>query len=110
MDKVIRSGKVAVLYSPGFGAGWYTWNDKKMLWLIFHPELIDLVEQEKLVEAAELAEKIGAELYGQEEYVCTLGSRDLQIAWIDEDTLFRINEYDGSESIEFMSDESFIKA
>jgi len=27
MTKYIRDGKVAVLYSPGFGAGWSTWND-----------------------------------------------------------------------------------
>ena len=26
MQKVIRDGKVAVLYSPGYGAGWYTWS------------------------------------------------------------------------------------
>ena len=25
MEKVIRDGKVAVLYSPGYGAGWSTW-------------------------------------------------------------------------------------
>ena len=24
MEKVIRDGKVAVLYSPGYGAGWTT--------------------------------------------------------------------------------------
>jgi hypothetical protein len=28
MDKVIVNGKVAVLYSPGFGSGWYTWNQQ----------------------------------------------------------------------------------
>jgi hypothetical protein len=26
MDKVIRDGKVAVLYSPGYGAGWFSWH------------------------------------------------------------------------------------
>ena len=26
-DKVIRDGKVAVIISPGFGAGWSTWAD-----------------------------------------------------------------------------------
>lgn len=26
MKKLIRDGKVAVLVSPGFGAGWSTWN------------------------------------------------------------------------------------
>ena len=39
MEKVIRNGKVAVLVSNGYGAGWYTWNkaypeclfDKKMV-------------------------------------------------------------------------------
>ena len=27
MTKCIRDGKVAILYSPGYGAGWSTWND-----------------------------------------------------------------------------------
>ncbi len=26
IQKLSQDGKVAVLYSPGFGAGWYTWN------------------------------------------------------------------------------------
>ena len=26
-EKYIKDGKVAVAYSPGFGAGWSTWND-----------------------------------------------------------------------------------
>lgn len=25
-DKVIEDGKVAVLISPNYGAGWYSWN------------------------------------------------------------------------------------
>ena len=26
MDKLIRDNHVAVIYSPGFGGGWSTWN------------------------------------------------------------------------------------
>ena len=26
IEKVVRDGKVAVLVSPGYGAGWSTWN------------------------------------------------------------------------------------
>ena len=26
MNKLIRDGMVAVLYSPDYGSGWYTWN------------------------------------------------------------------------------------
>ena len=36
MNKLIKNGKVAVLYSPGFGAGWFTWNPT-MPELIFEP-------------------------------------------------------------------------
>jgi hypothetical protein len=28
IKKVIRDGKVAVLISDGYGAGWYSWNKK----------------------------------------------------------------------------------
>ena len=45
MEKVIRNGQVAVLYSAGFGAGWYSWNDKKEL--LFHPKLVEMVENNK---------------------------------------------------------------
>jgi hypothetical protein len=27
MNKLIRDGMVAVLYSPDYGSGWYTWNE-----------------------------------------------------------------------------------
>ena len=27
VEKLERDGKVAILYSPGYGAGWSTWND-----------------------------------------------------------------------------------
>lgn len=35
MDKVIRDGMVAVIYSPGYGAGWSSWNrDYPLLWCL----------------------------------------------------------------------------
>lgn len=42
MEKVIRDGKVAVLYSEGFGAGWSTWNEG-MNELVFHPKIVNMV-------------------------------------------------------------------
>jgi hypothetical protein len=46
MNKLIRDGLVAVLYSPGFGAGWYSWNSEHPE-ILFDPALVELVEQEK---------------------------------------------------------------
>ena len=42
VNKLIRDGKVAVLYSPNYGAGWFTWNDK-YLEILFDPEIVNLV-------------------------------------------------------------------
>jgi len=46
MEKVIRDGKVAVLISDGFGAGWYSWSSNNEA-LLFHPKLVEMVEQGK---------------------------------------------------------------
>lgn len=115
MDKVIRDGKVAVLYSPGYGAGWYTWNSARPECL-FDPEIVALVEKKDAAflnamvpvrvivkEIAALAErKWGAD----GNYFCTLGAEDLTIAWVPEGTLIRVCEYDGAESIEVVGEDS----
>ena len=94
MEKVIRNGQVAVLYSPGFGAGWYSWNSNKEL--LFHPKLVEMVENNK---QEEITEELCKELLNTNDYICVLGAKDLQIKWLDEGTVFEIDEYDGSESI-----------
>lgn len=49
MNKVIENGLVAVLYSPGYGAGWSTWNLEKELneTLLFHPSLVEMVRNNR---------------------------------------------------------------
>jgi hypothetical protein len=92
MKKVVREGKVAVLYSPGFGAGWSTWGGGPEA--IFSPEIVALVE------AGASYEEIGdaaKRLFG-EHFYCG-GATDLSIRWLDEGTQFRIKEYDGAESV-----------
>ena len=49
MIKLVRDGMVAVLYSPGFGAGWYTWN-QECTELMFDPAIVKLVEDENFDE------------------------------------------------------------
>lgn len=95
MNKVVRDGLVAVLYSPGYGAGWYTWNiglDFDGLELIFDPGLVSLVEQgdqEKILAYATLK--------WPDAYLG--GLEDLRIQWLPEGTEFRIEENDGSEVV-----------
>jgi hypothetical protein len=96
MEKVIRDGKVAVLYSPGFGAGWSTWNSEHES-MLYHPMLVDTVlsnEANWLENAEALASLIWPDAY-------LGGIGDLTVEWIPVGTLFKITEYDGSESIEY---------
>jgi hypothetical protein len=102
MEKVIKDGKVAVIYSPDYGAGWYTWNQEYPE-MLFDPTVVMFVEDGDLdkVEAY-------ATLKWPEAYIG--GLRDLKVEWIPEGTAFKINEYDGNESIEIRDGNQWIVA
>lgn len=85
--KVVRDGKVAVLVSPGYGAGWSTWGTEEAC---FWPEWVTWVEAGKPEDAMPSAP----------EGFYTGGADQLEIEWVPEGQGFRINEYDGSESLE----------
>ena len=43
MNKLEKDGKVAVMISPGFGAGWSTWNSEFRDTLLFDAEIAQAV-------------------------------------------------------------------
>ena len=105
MEKVIRDGKVAVIYAPSFGAGWYTWNEEytwkdedKFKSLMYHPDIVKKIEEDK---QSEITEEWIRELLGidPEKHICILAVGDLEIEWIPINTNFHIHEYDGSERL-----------
>jgi hypothetical protein len=107
-DRLIRDGQIAVLYSPGFGAGWSTWqhdHDVKMA-MLFDPQIADIVDQGG-ANWQEKAEAI-AQIKYPESYLG--GLQDLQVRWLPVGTQFRISEYDGSEDIETRDSVDWITA
>jgi hypothetical protein len=92
--KLFRDGKVAVLYSPQYGAGWSTWNDNKDC--IFDPDIALIVLGENEGNIKELAQRKWGE-----KYFCDLGAGELEVEWIQQGQCFDIKEYDGFESIEY---------
>jgi hypothetical protein len=94
MEKVVRNGLVAVLVSPGFGAGWSSWNPLKPE-LLFDPAVVAMVEDGTNAETitADCEAKYPDGYFG--------GSDDLIIEWVPVGTQFRVHEYDGSETLEF---------
>jgi len=96
MNKLIRDGKVAVLVSPGYGAGWSSWNPDTVE-LLFDPAIVELVEHNKWEEL---------DVYVKLKYpgIYDGGMRDLEIEWLPVGTEFIIKEHDGAETIEIKSD------
>jgi hypothetical protein len=45
MNKVVRDGKVAVIYSPHYGAGWYSWHGIPEL--LFDPAVVAMIETDR---------------------------------------------------------------
>ena len=102
MNKLSEDGKVAVLYSPGFGAGWYTWNYEYPE-ILFDPAIVKFIEKEQFDELVTYVTLKYPDIY-------TGGMKDLKVEWIPEGTLFKVNEYDGSESIEYKENDNWLVA
>ena len=88
--KLIRDGKVAVIYSPGFGAGWSTWNTDC-------PDCDTNAELAQCILDGGDREAIARKHYPEAYFG---GLDNAEIEWLPEGTNYRIDEYDGSESIE----------
>jgi hypothetical protein len=102
LRKLIQDGKVAVLVSPGYGAGWSTWNQGYPE-ILFDPAMVKLVEQDKKDEL-----RVYVELKYPE--ICKLGMDDLEVQWVREGKQFRVVEYDGNEGIEYNEEVDWIIA
>jgi hypothetical protein len=105
MDKLIKDGMVAVLYSPGFGAGWSTWSGSdsgtsSAEAMMFDRDLAEVTLAGDLDKMFAIAKaKWPDEYHG--------GLDDLRVKWVPVGAQFIIHEYDGSESVVLMDDIQF---
>lgn len=99
MNKVIKDGKVAVLISHGFGAGWYTWN-LEYPELLFHPKLVEMIEQGK---ANQIDDIWIEDNLGIKNIYCG-GASGLRIHWLPIGTAFTVEDYDGAERLMTLED------
>lgn len=103
MEKMIVDGKVAVLYSPGYGAGWSTWAHENEEAMVFDSRIVEHVLAGDFEKAGELAEKLYPGNY-------VGGAKQLDVMWLPVGTQFEITEYDGSESVEVLSEKRYLTA
>lgn len=100
MNKLIKGGKVAVVISPGYGAGWSTWNEKCAEFLLFDADIAQALLDGNKTQAMRAAKAAHPDIY------CG-GVDTLEVVWVAQGVKFTINEYDGHESILTFDDLEF---
>ena len=108
IKKMVKDGKVAVLISPEYGAGWYTWNRNKETGggeqLLFSPELVAAVlAGAKPKELVALAKDLFPDAYEG-------GAGNLEVRWLPVGAKFDVDEYDGFESLRVVDEEQWLIA
>lgn len=103
MKKKLKGGKIAVLYSSDWGAGWYSWHGIRPL--LFDPTVVEMVENN---EPTEKIKQYCRDTYGTNN--CYDGADSLDVAYVDTDERFYIKEYDGLESVVLESNFNWISA
>ena len=108
-EKLIQDGNVAVLYSPGYGAGWSSWAHEPEIaeFLLFDRRLVEAAKAEATQE--EVSEFLQT-IFGPDQYIHTGGWEKIKTAWVPVGAKFRISEYDGSESIVYYDPDDFYEA
>lgn len=97
MNIEIRDGKVyntdtnevAIIVSPGFGAGWSTWNKDVAAECLFDPDCVMAILEGK--NPSEIAEDKWNDGYWS--------GADCVVEWYPSGTQFFVDEYDGQETI-----------
>ena len=103
-----KDGKIGVLVSPGFGAGWSTWNcpqlayDKRVIEYWMGQKGIDLYNDEMMekVESQFSAWGYGNTYFG--------GYNRLKLKWVAKGEPFQISEYDGFEELKVLDMKDYI--
>ena len=101
MNKLIVDGKVAVIVSPGFGAGWSTCGDEEScLDGELAQAILDGLHEDKI---EEIAEKNWPGQYQGGLYQCV-------VKWVEQGEQFEITDYDGNESLNIIGMNRYMTA
>lgn len=103
-SRVIRDGKVAVIYQPHQGLGWY--SEHRIETLLFDPEIVDMIEND--VSGSKIYEYCYKMNYGWSvmDTICY----GLSIKWVPVSEEFRIHDSDGRETVVMKSTDQWFKA
>lgn len=116
-----KNGKVALLVSYGYGAGWSTWGDERLaydkrvveFWLAHKDDeyyMRKVRDYSYTGHEASFANMEATAFFDGIGYKDTYlgGFEGIEIEWVEPNDVWRISEYDGSEHIEKLNDAGFV--
>lgn len=120
MEKYVKNfdgiNYAAILYSPGYGAGWSTWEGKE---LAYDKRVVEWLIQNATLVKPEFPTQdiIGIDTDEFEKYLDSIGYKgvymggadDLTIYWVKTGQSIYIDEYDGLETIHFVNEMPIIE-
>lgn len=89
-ERLVKDGKVAVIISPGYGAGWSTWSSKYGEAKLFCKEMAECILSGD-GNRDEIAKRLFPDCYNSTE--------QLKVVWVEIGDRFKVEEHDGSERI-----------
>jgi hypothetical protein len=99
MNYYTKDGRIAVVLSKDYGMGWWTWHGD-LEWLT-HPELARAIDDGFLGDAQDILD----DNYGHYQYSAT----NLRVEWVDRHRKFKIEEYDGYETITYKDEINWLQ-
>lgn len=104
VEKYIKNGEVAVLVAMRYGAGFSVSNKDIAEDILFNKEYVELALRGRLEELRDILDSKYPERYFG-------GVWDLEVVWVPEGSLFRIDEcYLGGESLVLLDEEKYFCA
>ena len=101
MEKIERDGKVAVLCSQGYGAGWSTWAEgHQKEALCMDARIVGPFLAGDLAGAVAAATAMFPDFYAG-------GARGLRVMWVEKGKVFEVEEYHGNESVRVLGDRTY---
>lgn len=100
-EKYEKDGKVAVLVSPGYGAGWSTSAaSSEDQAIAMDKRIVQYVLDDALTELKEFMERYYPDVY-------LGGLEDLVVEWVTKGEAFEITEYDGYENLTVIGEQQY---
>lgn len=91
-NRLYRGKEVAVIISPGFGAGWSSWNPNNQEQLLFDADIAEALLEKNYEKAIVIAGDKYPKAFLD-------GLEQARVTWVQKGAIIEVKDFDGSERL-----------